>query len=159
MSTFPSLIPGPPTAVIPTPSSSLPPSQVRIVPANTSTATPACMPSPPPLTLSCTLDQPSSPSPLRQAPLSQTPHSDHGDVDGWPPQCTPTWKLGPQHPLYVHAAKSYLIGVPGGPKWRSLLECWILYESLSSSNPVHVCYSCFSSLLMFILAGTRQATK
>ena len=159
MSMFPSSIPGPPTTAIPTPLSSLPPSQARIVPANTSTVTPACMPSPLPLMPSCTLDQPSSPSPLCWAPLSQTPHSDHGDADGWPPQCTPTWKLGPQHPPYIHAAESYLIGVPGSPKWRSLLECWILYESLLSSNPVHVCYSCFSSLLMFILAGTRQATK
>ena len=169
---LPSSIPGPSTGAIFTPTSFLPPSRVQTsetVPANTSTAIPGVDPTPMtipartpshlPLTLSCMSDQPSSPSPFRQAPLSRTSHSDHGDADGWPPQHTPTWELGPQHPPYVHAAEAYLIGVPGGPKWRSLLERWVIYKSLSSSNPVRVFYSRFSFLLIFILTGIRKATK
>lgn len=68
-------------------------------------------------------------------PSSNTlnPQDDDGD---WPPQYTPTWKLGPQHPSYVHAAKPFLIAVPGGPEWVELLERWVTFESLSSADPV-----------------------
>ena len=60
------------------------------------------------------------------------------ETSEWPPQHRPTWQLGPQHPSYVHAAASYLIGVPGGPEWERLLERWVVFESLSSANGVSV---------------------
>lgn len=58
------------------------------------------------------------------------------DTSEWPALHAATWELGPQHASYVHAAEAYLISVPGGPKWKRLLERWIMFESLSSSNQV-----------------------
>ena len=71
--------------------------------------------------------------PSTPTPTGET-HSQHNKTIEWPPKHTPTWNLGPQHPKYVQAAANFLIGVPGGPEWETLLELWAVFESLSSSN-------------------------
>ena len=58
--------------------------------------------------------------------------------DGWRPTHNPSWTLGPQHRSYVHAASSYLTGVPGGPEWERLLASYIDFEGLSSVRSVSV---------------------
>ena len=78
----------------------------------------------------------SLPSPTVTVSTSNDPHPQHNETTGWLPQHVPTWTLGPQHPDYVRAAKSFLIGVPGRSEWVKLLEWWVTFESLSSSDPV-----------------------
>lgn len=62
-----------------------------------------------------------SPTPATQAPL-------------WARTHTPSWSLGPQHGKYLHKAYKFLLGVPGGPEWESLLANFVTFESLSSSH-------------------------
>ena len=69
-------------------------------------------------------------------PSSSNTHHPQDDDDDWPPQHMPTWELGPQHPGYVHVAKTFLVGVPGGPEWVKLLGHWVVFESLSSAEAV-----------------------
>lgn len=80
----------------------------------------------------------STPSP------SPSTHSESQE-EGWVPSHDPSWTLGPQHHQYVHAAAPYLIGVPGGPAWESLLASYIIFESLSSARPVSNLPVCLSS--------------
>ena len=70
--------------------------------------------------------------------LAPTPPTTSSGESPWTPTHQPSWSLGPQHNPYVHVAAPYLIGVPGGPKWESLLVNYIVFESLSSAIPVSV---------------------
>ena len=54
----------------------------------------------------------------------------------WAPTRTPSWKLGPQHGSYVRNAVPFLLCVPGGPEWESLVTSLITLESLAPSRPV-----------------------
>lgn len=87
-------------------------------------------------------DQSPSPSHAQSPSLSHlisstnpSPLQTQGD---WTPSHQPLWTLGPQHRGYIHPAASYLIGVPGGPKWESLLANYITFESLSSLRSVRI---------------------
>jgi len=101
---------------------SIPPSLSSVSPSTLIVATPRS-PTPPSLSL---------------ASSHGSPPSQHGSIGGWPPQHTPVWQLGPQHPPYVHSAAPYLIGVPGGPEWKKLLEHWVIFEGLSFSRAVSI---------------------
>ena len=54
----------------------------------------------------------------------------------WAPTHTQSWEVGPQHGVHVHNAVPFLLCVPGGPKWDTLLESFVTFEGLSSSLPV-----------------------
>lgn len=60
---------------------------------------------------------------------------------GWAPTHTPLWKRGPQHGPHVEKAESFLLGVPGGPKWEELLASFITLKGLSSSLHVSAVFS------------------
>ena len=89
-----------------------------------------------PSTTDDTVPEDTSPSSSTPTFLSNELPSQQDSTHDWPPQHTPTWDLGPQHPNYVRPATTFLLGVPGGPEWMRLLERWVVFESLSSSNAV-----------------------
>ena len=73
-----------------------------------------------------------------RVPLDHCSHRPHliPHKHKWAPTHTQSWEGGPQHSVHVHNAVPFLLCVPGGPKWDTLLESFVTFEGLSSSLPV-----------------------
>jgi len=94
----------------------------------------------------------SSPNPLVPS-TNRSPSQSQGP---WTPSHHPSWTLGPQHRPYVHAAASYLLGVPGGADWEKLLALYITFESLSSDRSVSNFRTDSLLLLLTALQGSSK---
>ena len=56
------------------------------------------------------------------------------------------WKLGAQHPEYLHNAWKYLSSVPGGVEWQELLKHYVQFEKLAPNDVSRFCTSLSLSL-------------
>ena len=76
-------------------------------------------------------------TPVGATPEEPTVLTHHVSFEhAWIPTYVPSWSLGLQHGKYVHAAAPYLVTVPRGPKWEGLLKSYMMFEGLSSAQPI-----------------------
>ena len=64
----------------------------------------------------------------------------------WKPTQVSSWKLGAQHPEYLHNAWKYLLSVPGGVEWQELLKHYVQFEKLAPNDVSQFCTSLSLSL-------------